>query len=90
MVIWSSYGFLSLSYHVTSVQVLNYIQIMYRNCSYKKVNCKVFPVHYAMDAYGGVDIWIHIFLTSALVETEWLASRHCHFTPGERAPVPIG
>jgi hypothetical protein len=40
-----------------------------------------------MKAYGGVDVEIHIFLTSALVGGEWSASRPCRFTPGERAPV---
>jgi hypothetical protein len=35
-----------------------------------------------MKAYGGVDVQIHIFLTSALVEGEWLASRAGRFTPG--------
>jgi hypothetical protein len=29
---------------------------------------------------------IHIFLTSELAAGEWFASRHCRFTPGERAP----
>jgi hypothetical protein len=28
-----------------------------------------------MKAYGGVDVWIHIFLTLTLVEGEWSASR---------------
>jgi hypothetical protein len=37
-----------------------------------------------MEAYGGVDVYNHIFLTSALVG-EWSASRLCRFTPGERA-----
>lgn len=37
-VTWSSYGFITLSYHVTSVQVLNCIKIMYSNCSYKHRN----------------------------------------------------
>jgi hypothetical protein len=37
-----------------------------------------------MNAYEGVDVYIHIFLTSGL------ASRLCRFTPGERAPVHIG
>jgi hypothetical protein len=44
--------------------------------------------HYAMKVYGGVDVYIHIFLTSALVRGEWLASRPrpgC-FAPGEKAP----
>jgi hypothetical protein len=34
----------------------------------------------------GMDIYIHIFLTSALVGGEWSASRPVRFTPGERAP----
>jgi hypothetical protein len=38
-----------------------------------------------MKKYGGVNVWIHIFLTSALVGDEWSASRPCRFTPGERA-----
>jgi hypothetical protein len=39
-----------------------------------------------MKTYGGVDVQIHIFLTSALVRGEWTASRPGRFTPGERAP----
>jgi hypothetical protein len=39
-----------------------------------------------MKVYGGVDVYIHIFLTSALGGGEWSASRTGHFTPGERAP----
>jgi hypothetical protein len=39
-----------------------------------------------MKAYAGVDIYIHIFLTSALAEGEWQASSSGCFTPGERAP----
>jgi hypothetical protein len=41
--------------------------------------------HYAIKAYDGVVVQIHILLTSALVEGEWLASRPGLFTPGERA-----
>jgi hypothetical protein len=37
-----------------------------------------------MEAYGGVDVEIHIFLTSELVGGEWSASRPGPFTPGER------
>jgi hypothetical protein len=35
-----------------------------------------------MKTYGGVDIYIHIFLTSALVVGEWSASRPGLFTTG--------
>jgi hypothetical protein len=38
-----------------------------------------------MKAYGGVDLYIHIFLTSGLAGVEWSASRPIRFTPGERA-----
>jgi hypothetical protein len=48
--------------------------------------CKVVPVlNYAIKTYGGVDVYIHIFLTSALVGGEWSASRPGRFIPGERA-----
>jgi hypothetical protein len=36
-----------------------------------------------MKAYGGVNVYIHIFLTSALVGDEWSASRPGRFTPWE-------
>jgi hypothetical protein len=39
-----------------------------------------------MKAYGGVDLYIHIFLTSSLVGGEWSASRPGCIIPGERAP----
>jgi hypothetical protein len=35
-----------------------------------------------MKAYVGVDVWIHIVLTSALVGGEWSASRPFRFTTG--------
>jgi hypothetical protein len=38
-----------------------------------------------MKTYGGVDVEIHVFLTSALAEGEWSASRFSRFIPGERA-----
>jgi hypothetical protein len=43
-----------------------------------------------MKAYGGVDVYIHIFLTSALVGGEWSASRPAALSPGKEPPVPIG
>jgi hypothetical protein len=39
-----------------------------------------------MKAYEGVDVLIHIFLTSALDGGECSASRPGRFTPGEKAP----
>jgi hypothetical protein len=41
-----------------------------------------------MNTYRGVDVEIHIFLTSALVGGEWSASHPCRFTP-RKAQVPI-
>jgi hypothetical protein len=38
-----------------------------------------------MQAYGGMDVYIHIFLTSALAGGEWSVSRPGRFTLGERA-----
>jgi hypothetical protein len=40
-----------------------------------------------MKTYGGVDVQIHIYLTSALVGGEWSASRPGRFTLGERDPI---
>jgi hypothetical protein len=37
--------------------------------------------HYTMKAYGGVDVLIHVFLTSVLAGGEWSASRPYRFTP---------
>jgi hypothetical protein len=39
-----------------------------------------------MKAYGGVDVWIYIFLTSGLAGGEWSASQHGRSTPVEKAP----
>jgi hypothetical protein len=39
-----------------------------------------------MKTYGGMDVYIHIFLTSALVGGEWSTSCPGRFIPGERAP----
>jgi hypothetical protein len=40
-----------------------------------------------MKTYGGLDVYIHVFLTSALAGGDWSASRPGRFTPGER-PAP--
>jgi hypothetical protein len=39
-----------------------------------------------METYGGVEVQIHLFLTSALFGGEWSASRPGCFAPGERIP----
>jgi hypothetical protein len=39
-----------------------------------------------MKTYRGVDVLIHIFLTSAQAGGDWSASRLGRFTPGEKAP----
>jgi hypothetical protein len=39
-----------------------------------------------MKACEGVDVYIHIFLTSALAGGDWSASRFSSFTRGERTP----
>jgi hypothetical protein len=41
--------------------------------------------YYATKTYGGMDVEIHIFLTSAVVGGEWSASN-----PVEELQVPIG
>jgi hypothetical protein len=45
--------------------------------------------HYAMKAYGGLGVLIHIFLILALGGGEWSASRPGRFTPGKEPPVLI-
>jgi hypothetical protein len=42
-----------------------------------------------MKAYGGMDVQIHIFSTSVLVEGEWSASRPAALLQGKEPPVPI-
>jgi hypothetical protein len=37
-----------------------------------------------MNTYGGADVYIHVFLASALIGGELSASRPGRFTPGER------
>jgi hypothetical protein len=48
--------------------------------------CAELIKHYAVKAYGGVDLRMHIVLISALFGGEWSASHPFRFAPGERAP----
>jgi hypothetical protein len=56
-------------------------------CLRKRQSCpRAYVIkHYAVKAYGGVDVQIHIFLTSAVVGREFTVSSTGRFTPGERA-----
>jgi hypothetical protein len=42
-----------------------------------------------MKTCGGVEIYFHTFLISALDEDEWSAARPDRFTLGKQLPVPI-
>jgi hypothetical protein len=43
-----------------------------------------------MKTYGGMDVYIHIFLTSALAEGEWSAPRTCRFNSrGKSSQDPL-
>lgn len=57
---------------------------------YQKKNLvpKVFPVQ-GMRRVSGVEVYFHVFLTSAVDEGEWSGSGSGRFTPVERTPIPI-
>jgi hypothetical protein len=42
-----------------------------------------------MKTYRGVDVYVPVFLTSALVRDELLASHSGRFIPGKEPPLPI-
>jgi hypothetical protein len=43
-----------------------------------------------MKTYGGVNVYFHIFLISALAGVDWSASRPDSFSPGKEPPIRIG
>jgi hypothetical protein len=48
--------------------------------------CAQLIKHITIKGYGGVNEYIHVFLTSAIFGDEWSASGPGRFTSGERAP----
>lgn len=40
--------------------------------------------HHVMKTYGGIEVWLHTFLSWALHVSEWPASSSGRFTPSER------
>jgi hypothetical protein len=42
-----------------------------------------------MKTYGGLDVRIHVFFTSALAGGGWPASRPCRFTCGKKPRYPL-
>jgi hypothetical protein len=54
-------------------------------------NCNIFHLklflcltkHHTMETYGGMDVQLHVFITSALDGGKWSASHPSYFTPGE-------
>jgi hypothetical protein len=45
---------------------------------------------HATKTYGGVEVYLHVILTSTLDGGELSASRPRRFTSGKKIPVPIG
>jgi hypothetical protein len=43
--------------------------------------------HHTMKSYGGVEIYLHAFLTSALDGGEWSSSDPYRFTPRKKIPL---
>jgi hypothetical protein len=55
---------------------------------FNSVYLKKFPVEewVIIETCGGVDVYIHVFLTSALVEGEWSDSRLGRFATRRKSP----
>jgi hypothetical protein len=45
-----------------------------------------FTKHHNMKTYGGMEVSLHTFLTSAVDGDEWSVSRRSRFIPEVRAP----
>jgi hypothetical protein len=64
-------------------EVLHYVEVRVAKLSL------CLTKHYSMKTYGGVDVQIHVFLTSAQVGDGQLQAPAA-FPPGKEPPVPIG
>jgi hypothetical protein len=59
------------------------------SCTYSEhtmIRWTHFIKHYALKAYGGVEVQLRAFLISILNKTKWPASRVCHLTFHRRDP----
>jgi hypothetical protein len=78
------------SKHLSKTQPTNtrVIEIsLYQNSAKKWVRLSLcLTKHYAIRTYGGVDLQIRIFLTSATIGGEWSASRLSRFTLRGESP----
>jgi hypothetical protein len=45
-------------------------------------------MYHAMKNYKGVEVYLHVFVTSALDGSEWSSSRVGRFTPTKETSVP--
>ena len=43
----------------------------------------------AVKACGKIEVKCHAFLTSVLDGSKWSASSLCHFSPGNKLPLPV-
>jgi hypothetical protein len=58
-------------------------------CKTSTCLCAELIKFHVMKAYVGMDVQIHVFLTSVLVRDEWSASRPGRLNPRKQNAVPI-